>query len=87
MRRITAFSSGDTDDVGATPEVFFGPEIELSDQVLCQWWEFEHRSRPRHATMIAMNSPAWKSHWHKHPGVRTGDQLSVENEPPTGCGT
>ena len=26
--------------------------------------------------MIAMNSPAWKSHWHKHPGVRTGDQLS-----------
>jgi uncharacterized membrane protein len=26
--------------------------------------------------MTAMNNSAWKSHWHKHPGVRTGDQLS-----------
>lgn len=23
-----------------------------------------------------MNSSAWTSHWHKHPGVRSGDQLS-----------
>jgi uncharacterized membrane protein len=21
--------------------------------------------------------PAWETHWHKHPGVRSGDQLSV----------
>ena len=21
--------------------------------------------------------PAWETHWHKHPGVRTGDQLSL----------
>ena len=21
--------------------------------------------------------PAWQSHWHKHPGVRSGDQLSL----------
>jgi uncharacterized membrane protein len=26
--------------------------------------------------MIAMNRRAWQSHWHKHPGVRSGDQLS-----------
>jgi uncharacterized membrane protein len=24
-----------------------------------------------------MSMPAWQSHWHKHPGVRSGDQLSV----------
>jgi uncharacterized membrane protein len=24
-----------------------------------------------------MTEAAWKSHWHKHPGVRSGDQLSV----------
>lgn len=24
-----------------------------------------------------MESRAWQSHWHKHPGVRTGDQLSL----------
>ena len=22
-----------------------------------------------------MKMPAWQSHWHKHPGVRSGDQL------------
>src|ERR1700693_1870783 len=21
--------------------------------------------------------PAWQTHWHKHPGVRSGDQLSL----------
>jgi len=26
--------------------------------------------------MIAMARSAWQSHWHKHPGVRSGDQLS-----------
>jgi uncharacterized membrane protein len=29
------------------------------------------------ATIIAMRKPAWESHWHKHPGVRTGDQLTL----------
>jgi uncharacterized membrane protein len=24
-----------------------------------------------------METPAWQSHWHKHPGVRSGDQLSL----------
>ncbi len=24
-----------------------------------------------------MEMPAWQSHWHKHPGVRSGDQLSL----------
>jgi uncharacterized membrane protein len=24
-----------------------------------------------------MESRAWQSHWHKHPGVRTGEQLSL----------
>ena len=28
-------------------------------------------------TMLAMEKVAWQSHWHKHPGVRTGDQLSL----------
>jgi uncharacterized membrane protein len=28
------------------------------------------------ATMNVMEK-AWQSHWHKHPGVRTGDQLSL----------
>jgi uncharacterized membrane protein len=27
------------------------------------------------ATIIVM--PAWETHWHKHPGVRSGDQLSL----------
>jgi uncharacterized membrane protein len=27
--------------------------------------------------MLAMGNGAWQSHWHKHPGVRTGDQLSL----------
>src|SRR5580692_1395952 len=26
--------------------------------------------------MRAMARPAWQSHWHRHPGVRSGDQLS-----------
>ena len=26
--------------------------------------------------MSAMAKPPWQSHWHKHPAVRTGDQLS-----------
>jgi uncharacterized membrane protein len=29
------------------------------------------------ATIVAMSSSAWQTHWHKHPGVRSGDQLSV----------
>jgi uncharacterized membrane protein len=29
------------------------------------------------ATIIAMAKAAWQTHWHKHPGVRSGDQLSV----------
>lgn len=29
-----------------------------------------------HATMTAMARSAWQSHWHKHPGVRSGAQLS-----------
>jgi uncharacterized membrane protein len=32
-------------------------------------------SAPPCATIIAM--PAWQTHWHKHPGVRSGDQLSL----------
>src|SRR5580658_6605731 len=28
-------------------------------------------------TIIPMQKPAWQSHWHKHPGVRTGDQLTL----------
>ena len=28
------------------------------------------------ATIVAMDNPAWRSHWHKHPGVGSGDQLS-----------
>src|ERR1700688_2269948 len=24
-----------------------------------------------------MEMPAWQSHWHKHPGVRSGEQLSL----------
>jgi len=27
--------------------------------------------------MGAMDSAAWQSHWHKHPGVRTGSDLSL----------
>jgi uncharacterized membrane protein len=27
--------------------------------------------------MIVMETPRWQSHWHKHPGVRSGDQLSL----------
>jgi uncharacterized membrane protein len=26
--------------------------------------------------MVSMVKPAWQTHWHKHPGVRSGDQLS-----------
>jgi uncharacterized membrane protein len=26
---------------------------------------------------MSVESRAWQSHWHKHPGVRTGDQLSL----------
>jgi len=26
--------------------------------------------------MTAMVKPAWQTHWHKHPGVRSGEQLS-----------
>jgi uncharacterized membrane protein len=26
--------------------------------------------------MFVVTHAAWKSHWHKHPGVRSGDQLS-----------
>src|ERR1700687_226714 len=29
------------------------------------------------ATMRAVARPAWETHWHKHPGVRSGDQLSL----------
>src|ERR1700688_2364871 len=28
------------------------------------------------ATLITMEKAAWQTHWHKHPGVRSGDQLS-----------
>ena len=28
-------------------------------------------------TILFMKTHAWQTHWHKHPGVRTGDQLSV----------
>ena len=28
------------------------------------------------ATIQAMANSAWQTHWHKHPGVRSGDQLS-----------
>lgn len=27
--------------------------------------------------MVEMTTRAWQTHWHKHPGVRTGDQLSL----------
>ncbi len=27
--------------------------------------------------MAVVEIPAWQSHWHKHPGVRSGDQLSL----------
>jgi len=27
--------------------------------------------------MVAVEHRAWQSHWHKHPGVRTGEQLSI----------
>jgi len=27
--------------------------------------------------MAVVELPAWQSHWHKHPGVRSGDQLSL----------
>ena len=27
-------------------------------------------------TMVAVSSSTWQSHWHKHPGVKSGDQLS-----------
>ena len=29
------------------------------------------------ATIVAMASHAWQTHWHRHPGVRSGDQLSL----------
>jgi uncharacterized membrane protein len=29
------------------------------------------------ATMTFMANHAWQTHWHKHPGVRSGDELSV----------
>ena len=32
-------------------------------------------TRHRCATMAPVNS-SWQTHWHKHPGVRSGDQLS-----------
>jgi uncharacterized membrane protein len=28
------------------------------------------------ATIVTMVNSAWQTHWHKHPGVRSGDQLS-----------
>jgi uncharacterized membrane protein len=27
--------------------------------------------------MAAVAIPAWQTHWHRHPGVRSGDQLSL----------
>ncbi len=27
--------------------------------------------------MAVVEMPAWQTHWHKHPGVRSGDQLSL----------
>ena len=32
---------------------------------------------PSDATLIVMEKVARQTHWHKHPGVRTGDQLSL----------
>ena len=32
-------------------------------------------ARRRCATITVVSTP-WQSHWHKHPGVRTGEQLS-----------
>jgi uncharacterized membrane protein len=29
------------------------------------------------ATIVSMSKTAWQTHWHKHPGVRSGDQLSL----------
>jgi len=29
------------------------------------------------ATIVKMAKSAWQTHWHKHPGVRSGDQLSL----------
>src|SRR6202790_4616071 len=29
------------------------------------------------ATIASMENRAWQTHWHKHPGVRSGDQLSL----------
>jgi uncharacterized membrane protein len=29
-----------------------------------------------YATLVTMQKVAWQTHWHKHPGVRSGDQLS-----------
>jgi uncharacterized membrane protein len=34
-------------------------------------------SRSKYATIVSVESRAWQSHWHKHPGVRTGEQLSL----------
>jgi uncharacterized membrane protein len=34
------------------------------------------RQSPSCANIALMHETAWKSHWHKHPGVRTGDDLS-----------
>ena len=29
------------------------------------------------ATIVTLAKSAWQTHWHKHPGVRSGDQLSL----------
>jgi len=30
-----------------------------------------------YATICHMNSQGWQTHWHRHPGVRSGDDLSL----------
>jgi len=32
---------------------------------------------PGCATIASMDNGAWQTHWHRHPGVRSGDQLSL----------
>jgi uncharacterized membrane protein len=29
------------------------------------------------ATIFGMEKPGWQTHWHRHPGVRSGEQLTV----------
>lgn len=47
-----------------------GGHVRYSHSEQSPWWS------PTCANIAFMHETAWTSHWHKHPGVRSGDDLS-----------